>query len=102
MKEKKELKIKFKTAVMLIIILLIVIVSIIAIIIKKEQSKLKNDTTVTITKSDKQQVIDTDFATQFLKLENANKNMVYSPLSIKYALKMLNEGANGNTCKRRL
>lgn len=97
MKEKKELKIKFKTAVMLIIILLIVIVSIITIIIKKEQSKLKNDTTVTISESDKQQVIDTDFSTKFLKLENNNKNMVYSPLSIKYALKMLNEGANGNT-----
>ena len=33
----------------------------------------------------------------FLKLENNKKNMIYSPLSIKYALKMLEEGAEGNT-----
>ncbi|MBQ6992179.1 MAG: hypothetical protein IJN50_04650 [Clostridia bacterium] len=38
--------------------------------------------------------------TEFLKLENNKKNMVYSPLSIKYALSMLNEGANGNTKKQ--
>ncbi|ORX78042.1 hypothetical protein BCR32DRAFT_328678 [Anaeromyces robustus] len=36
-----------------------------------------------------------DFA--FLKMENKKKNMLYSPLSIEYALKMLQEGANGNT-----
>jgi serine protease inhibitor len=34
---------------------------------------------------------------QFLKLENDKKNMIYSPLSIKYALNLLKEGANGNT-----
>lgn len=33
----------------------------------------------------------------FLQLENNNRNMVYSPLSIKYALEMLSEGANGKT-----
>lgn len=34
----------------------------------------------------------------FLKLENNNeKNIVYSPLSIKYALAMLNEGTGGNS-----
>ena len=38
-----------------------------------------------------------DFDIQFLKLENNSKNTVYSPLSIKYALEMLGEGANGNT-----
>jgi len=38
-----------------------------------------------------------DFDFSFLKLENNKKNMLYSPLSIKYALKMLEEGANGNT-----
>jgi len=36
-----------------------------------------------------------DFA--FLKMENNKKNMIYSPLSIKYALKMLQEGASNNT-----
>jgi len=38
---------------------------------------------------------DLDFS--FLKMENNKQNMLYSPLSIKYALKMLEEGAAGNT-----
>jgi len=38
-----------------------------------------------------------DFDFAFLKLENKIKNMIYSPLSIRYALNMLQEGAKGNT-----
>lgn len=38
-----------------------------------------------------------DFALKFLKLENEKENKVYSPLSIKYALKMLEEAANGES-----
>ena len=38
-----------------------------------------------------------NFDLQFLKLENKNENIIYSPLSIKYALEMLKEGANGKT-----
>lgn len=34
---------------------------------------------------------------EFLKLENDKENKVYSPLSIKTALKMLYDGANGET-----
>lgn len=37
------------------------------------------------------------FDLSFLKLENNRKNMIYSPLSIKYTLGMLSEGANGET-----
>eukprot|EP00833_Pecoramyces_ruminatium_P002311 jgi/Orpsp1_1/1176343/evm.model.c7180000057256.1 len=40
---------------------------------------------------------DSDFDFSFLKLENNKENMLYSPLSIKYALKMLEEGAVNNT-----
>lgn len=40
---------------------------------------------------------DVDYAFEFLKLEKRLENIVYSPLSIKYALNMLNEGANGET-----
>ena len=36
-----------------------------------------------------------DFA--FLQLNNQVENKVYSPLSIKYALAMLNEGASGTS-----
>jgi len=38
-----------------------------------------------------------DFDFTFLKMENNKSNMLYSPLSIKYALTMLEEGADGNT-----
>lgn len=34
-----------------------------------------------------------DFDLYFLKLENNSKNMVYSPLSIKYTLEMLSYGS---------
>jgi len=40
---------------------------------------------------------DPDFDFTFLKMENNKKNMLYSPLSIKYALQMLLEGAEGST-----
>ncbi len=35
------------------------------------------------------------FDLEFLKLENNDDNIIYSPLSIKYALAMLKEGASG-------
>ena len=41
-----------------------------------------------------------DFDLYFLQLENEKENKVYSPLSIKYALLMLEEGANGETKKQ--
>ncbi|OUM59397.1 Non-catalytic module family DOC2 [Piromyces sp. E2] len=52
---------------------------------------------VVVTDSDGQWVIpgNPEFDFTFLKLENNKKNMLYSPLSIKYALQMLLEGAVG-------
>ena len=38
-----------------------------------------------------------DFDLYFMQLENNEKNLVYSPLSVKYALEMLSEGAKGET-----
>ena len=38
-----------------------------------------------------------EFELLFLKLENQKENKIYSPLSIKYALKMLEDGTNGET-----
>lgn len=38
-----------------------------------------------------------DFDLYFLQLENSKKNAIYSPLSIKYALAMLQEGAKGDS-----
>ena len=98
MQENKELKIKLKTAIILIVILLIAVVAIFALIInKEEQITSKGGSSIVGNESDKQQVVQSDFSMKFLKLENDKQNLIYSPLSIKYALKMLNEGANGNT-----
>ena len=41
-----------------------------------------------------------DFDLYFLQLENNGKNTIYSPLSIKYALAMLNEGTDGESHKQ--
>lgn len=38
-----------------------------------------------------------DFDLAFLRLENKQDNVIYSPLSIKYALAMLADGANGRS-----
>ena len=38
-----------------------------------------------------------DFDLAFLKLDEKNENNIYSPLSIKYALAMLQEGADGSS-----
>lgn len=98
MQENKELKIKLKTAIILIVTLLIAVVAIFALIMNKgDKSGSKGGSTIVGNKSEKQQAMDTDFSMSFLKLENDKQNMIYSPLSIKYVLKMLNEGANGNT-----
>ncbi len=43
------------------------------------------------------QVGDSKLNLAFLKMNNNGQNIIYSPLSIKYALSMLSEGANGNT-----
>jgi len=40
---------------------------------------------------------ETNFEFKFLKIENNKKNMIYSPLSIEYALNMLQDGAVNNT-----
>lgn len=52
-----------------------------------------------IDKEQDEKVTITDISSiyNFLKLENKKKNMIYSPLSIKYALSMLKEGASGDT-----
>jgi len=42
-------------------------------------------------------ISETDFEFSFLKIENNENNMLYSPLSIEYALNMLKDGAVGNT-----
>lgn len=114
MKENNQIKIKLTTAIVLILILLITIVVIYALMMSNnenqiepeiskfeaegsENSAYQSGDSTTENEPEKQQVEQSDFSINFLKLENNKQNMIYSPLSIKYALKMLNEGANGNT-----
>ncbi len=109
MKQKKETKISLGTAITLTIIFLVLIIGVISIILnvvqknnneQKENIIAENNTPVDVTTSDNKTNENNDFDIEFLKLENNKKNMIYSPLSIKYALKMLNEGAEGNTKKQ--
>ena len=90
MEEKKELKIKFRTVVILLILLaIIIVVALVIMMNKNKETKTIGGKTSTQERN--------DFSMEFLRLENKKENIVYSPLSIKYALNMLNEGANGNT-----
>ena len=63
--------------------------------ISNTNNEINNNTTTENTKNTVK--ANEDFDVSFLKQENNKKNMIYSPLSIKYALKMLQEGADGNT-----
>lgn len=108
MEEKNnQIKVKLTTMIVLIIIAIIIIIGIVALILnKKAESKTSEveEETTTQTEEVEQNTTssnadsnDTEFALKFLKMENKEENMVYSPLSIKYALKMLSDGASGNT-----
>lgn len=120
MKEKKEVKISLTT--LIFIILLIVILAGIIIYggfymftnnllpdndVKPEEVVVQNKVEETETKKDvnivtnddnnKDKLSITSFELAILKEENDKTNNVHSPLSIKYALKMLEEGATGTT-----
>ena len=99
--EVKEEKPKKSKAKIIIIILLIIAILVCCYFIffnnKKEEKTTKNDakevkSEYRMTGNDLQA-----FDLYFMQLENNGKNQVYSPLSIKYALEMLAEGAKGNT-----
>ncbi|MBR3720319.1 MAG: hypothetical protein IKN09_01065, partial [Clostridia bacterium] len=95
---------KKKKPVLLVLIFCLVVAAAIATIILLQPSKKneeKKDENKIITKNEiKSEFRMTGnslekFDLYFLKLENQEKNKVYSPLSIKYALEMLAEGATG-------
>lgn len=92
---------KSKLALMIVAIA-VLIAAIVAVVIPQFTKKEEEKTIVT----DKQEVKSEyklkgnhlqDFDIKFLQLENGEKNIIYSPLSIKYALQMLNEGTKGES-----
>ena len=110
MKKNNPIKIKLSTAVFFAIIVILIILFIASIFIfKNKESNINSseenfNSSSTVNTIETNEIPDTqisdvstDFSFNFLKMENNKKNMIYSPLSIKYALQMLNEGASGNT-----
>lgn len=112
MEEEGKLKISLTSLIMIILLILLFVLVILVIISNDkrennniqnniEQQNVNNNTVAqNIIQGGNEEPntnINMDFNFEFLKLENANKNIIYSPLSIKYALSMLNEGANGKT-----
>lgn len=86
-----------------IISLIMIVISIIIIIIGgsiftfSNSSKKSSSGSINDNPHNPNDIVYDGFTYSFLKLENDNKNLVYSPLSIKYALSMLGEGASGKT-----
>lgn len=104
--EKKQLRISLGTAILLFIIILLIVAMVVVVVYFKNEkpnaveSKV-SDTEVTDTKKAFKYALKSnsleDFDLRFLQLENERKNKIYSPLSIKYALAMLNEGTEGES-----
>lgn len=97
--EKKNIKPFLIVGVVLLIVLVIIFGFLLLkhnyIPDEKHENEVQNDTKylgIRIKDNSLQ-----DFDLSFLKMENKKINKVYSPLSIKYALAMLEEGANGNS-----
>lgn len=109
MEEDKKVKIVARLLIVMVAVLLCIIISMIWLILNKKEEKDENSQNTIQenviehnTTQGNANIVNSvnaanDFEIQFLKLENNKQNMIYSPLSIKYALKMLNEGANGDT-----
>ena len=97
--EKKKGKSKLKGV---IIILLIAIIAVVGFYIYNKKNKGVNGSIT----NDKTEVSSAyrmsgngieNFDLSFLKLETTDANILYSPLSIKYALAMLSTGTNGSS-----
>ncbi len=104
--EQKSKKKKGKVALIILLIVILLSVAGVGSYLFIIKDKIKKTEKI---KKDKEEVYSEyrmsgnsleKFDLAFLKLENEEKNKVYSPLSIKYALEMLSEGANGETKKQ--
>lgn len=103
-KSSKKVKRRKRKIVILIILLLIIILVVVGVFVYKNffSKPVKTTTKETKVKEVYSKYRMTgngleDFDLSFLQLENESKNTIYSPLSIKYALEMLKEGAQGDS-----
>ncbi len=78
--------------------------SVLALVLNNPEKKSSTDTETSSKKYDSEYKMSgnslENFDLYFLKLENKKANKVYSPLSIKYALEMLEEGTDGDSKKQ--
>lgn len=106
MEEKNEVKISLATCIIIVIAIIVLlsaflIYAIIACQNKQAQKEIADTNTPLVTndieneKGKNENDFNVYFDLCFLKLENQKENKVYSPLSIKYALKMLEAGTTG-------
>lgn len=101
-KKKKEKKKGNKTGIIigvLIVLIVICVVAAVVVVMKKSNNNKTIENEVEIKESAYMLSGNSleDFDLYFLQLENSKENKVYSPLSIKYALAMLNEGTGGSS-----
>lgn len=76
-------------------ILIVIIVSSFFVVFKVLTDKKEDE--LPVERYEPNDVLINEFDYSFLKLEASDKNLIYSPLSIKYALSMLREGAYGSS-----
>ena len=100
----KEPKKKKTKLVLCIVLLLLIAVALVVyyFIFNGEKTTTKVNTNSEVKESDYRLSDNSlsDFDLKFMQLENNNKNMIYSPLSIKYTLAMLRDGTAGDSNKQ--
>ena len=100
---KKEKKKRTNTGILIILLIIdtIIIVTLLWLLLNKNiDNSVDNNIQEGEVKESQYKISGSslgDFDLQFLKLENKKENKIYSPLSIKYALEMLSDGAYGNS-----
>lgn len=102
---KEKSKKKSKKIVVIIVVLLLIAVAalVVGMLLANTNNNKKEEKVITTKKKEVYSEYRMSgnqleaFDLYFLQLENAKKNKIYSPLSIKYALEMLGEGAKGET-----
>lgn len=101
--EKKKIKISLGATIFLFLVIILIAALIIAVIYFKHENPniTESKTETTETKKAFKYALKSnsleDFDLRFLQLENDRVNKIYSPLSIKYTLGMLNEGTEGES-----
>lgn len=98
--EKSNKKSNKKRIIIVVSIILILVAAMVVYFIlnnKKENKPIKTDAKKVYSEYRMSGNSLENFDLRFLQLEANNKNVIYSPLSIKYALQMLSEGAKGET-----